>query len=1194
MTSSTDVRPDPTADLHWSAYRGAIHEIFSNNANAHPDRVCVVETSSSETRERTFTYRHINEASNVLAHYLVSNGVQRGEVVMVYAHRGVDLVVAVMGVLKAGATFSVIDPAYPPDRQIIYFEVAQPRALVIIEKATEGKRLAESVQNYVRDSLNLRAQVPALKLRDDGTIVGGPTESAVDCLSAHTDKKSNIPGVTVGPDSTPTLSFTSGSEGRPKGVKGRHFSLAYYFPWMAQRFGLSEKDRFSMLSGIAHDPIQRDIFTPLFLGASLIVPPTEDITFERLAPWASNNKITVTHLTPAMGQILLGSLEPKVTSLHGAFFVGDVLMKRDCRRLQQLAPNCRIKNMYGTTETQRAVSYYEIPSLNEDPTFLEEKMGDVIPAGQGMLDVQLLVVDREKKERQCEIGEIGEIYVRAGGLAEHYLGDEEKSSQKFVQNWFISPQRWIDEDEQRAAVASSSEPWREYFFGPRDRMYRSGDLGRYMADGNVECVGRADDQVKIRGFRVELGEIDTHLSKHPLIKENVTVQKHDHKEEQILVSYYVPNMEEWRKFYAKHEEETSHKGPSTNGAVKAPRRRESASEEMDVAQRMRIFELLEITVRGYLKTKLPSYAVPARLIPMLRFPLTPNGKVDKRALPYPEAKELFGRTGLKADDVDARSQTEHDLADIWAQYLPASAESMSRDASFYDLGGNSIMAVQIIPRVNRHWQGVNLRIDVMAASDPTLRSVARYIDRSLNPVDMRLDAVAGEEEEHQAEVYSTDLPKQIDQLPPSITLVAAQYPRTTTGMNILLTGATGFLGAYTLHDLLMRSPPNHVYAHVRAASYEKAVERVRTTCTAYGIWEDWWLTEGLLDIVLGDLEKAKLGLSDAEYDRVAGDADLVIHNGARVHWLMPYENLKAANVQSTLECIKLCATDKPKRLAFISSTSALDSEHYMDLTAQGKQVLESDDLEGSRQGLATGYGQTKWVSEKLIAEASKRGLSSVIIRSGYVLGDTNTGISNTDDFLVRMLKGCVQIGSRPDVGNTINMVPVTHVARLINATAFYGEKGSVSQVEAHPRLTFNEFLGTLSTYGYKVPLEPYDVWKAKVEKYVEQESDHEELALLGLYHMVTGDLPEATKAPSLSDDNAQKALGINAKDLAAKSIPQASTPQGVTEAAVGAYMAFLVARGFMPTPERDGLLPKLELTQQQVTALDKVGGRGGS
>lgn len=556
---------------------------------------------------------------------------------MVYAHRGVDLVVAVMGVLKAGATFSVIDPAYPPDRQIIYLDVARPRALVVIDKATrDAGPLAASVRQWIKENLALRAEVPALKLQNDGSLLGGSAATGGDCLAPSVSLKARLPGVVVGPDSTPTLSFTSGSEGKPKGVKGRHFSLAYYFPWMKERFGLSEHDRFSMLSGIAHDPIQRDIFTPLFLGASLIVPPAEYITFDRLATWASENQITVTHLTPAMGQILLGSTEPKVNSLHGAFFVGDVLLKRDCRRLQQLAPNCRIKNMYGTTETQRAVSYYEIPSLNEDSAYLD-KMGDVIPAGRGMIDVQLLVVDREKKEHQCEVGEIGEIYVRAGGLAEHYLGDEQKSAEKFVMNWFVDPQQWIDQDNRSVAVATKPESWRECFLGPRDRMYRSGDLGRYMPDGNVECVGRADDQVKIRGFRIELGEIDTHLSQHHLIRENVTLVRRDHNEEQILVSYYVPDMKKWREWYSQQENGAPQQ-PQTNGI----RRRTSAKEGMGVGQRMRIFELLSLNVREALKKKLPSYAVPTLFIPMLRLPLTPNGKVDRRALPFPEESDLLG------------------------------------------------------------------------------------------------------------------------------------------------------------------------------------------------------------------------------------------------------------------------------------------------------------------------------------------------------------------------------------------------------------------------------------------------------------------------------------------------------------------------------------------------------------------------
>lgn len=1187
-----DVRPDPTSDLHWSDYRGAIHEIFAANAAKHPDRSCVVETASSTAPKREFSYRTINESSNMLAHHLVSNGVQRGEVVMVYAYRGVDLVVAVMGVLKAGATFSVIDPAYPPDRQIIYLEVAQPRALVNIQKAVDDAgELHQSVRTYITEKLQLRTEVPGLKLQDDGSILGGTLDGGQDCLQDQLPNKENLPGVLVGPDSTPTLSFTSGSEGRPKGVKGRHFSLAYYFPWMSRRFNLTEKERFTMLSGIAHDPIQRDIFTPLFLGASLIVPPAEDITFDRLAKWASDNQVTVTHLTPAMGQILLGSTEPKVETLHAAFFVGDVLLKRDCRRLQQLAPNCRIKNMYGTTETQRAVSYYEIPSLSEDSDYLD-KMGDVIPAGTGMLDVQLLVVDRENAKRQCEVGEIGEIYVRAGGLAEGYLGDADKNKEKFHMNWFVDNQKWAEQDKTRVEAAGQPEPWREQYLGPRDRMYRSGDLGRYMPDGNVECVGRADDQVKIRGFRIELGEIDTHLSQHPLIRENVTLVRRDHHEEQILVSYYVPDMQKWREWYAQQEDQAQSK--ATNGTLQPAqglsRRRVSAKETHGLAERMKIFEMLTVNAREQLKKKLPTYAIPTLFIPMLRLPLTPNGKVDRRALPFPAEADLLGSVP-KAEDIDSRTETESALAEIWASHLKSrnhTSETLPRDTSFYDLGGDSIMTVQIVPKINRKWQGANIPMSVMAGGQPTLKSVSRYIDRSLDPVGLRLD-LTEEHDEQQTVHYANDLPTQIAQLPASIP--KSPMSSVDPGINILLTGATGFLGAYILHDAFMRSSPNHVYAHVRAKSMEAGLERIRQTCTAYGLWNEWWVTEGILEVVPGDLERPRLGLSDADYSKIAADAHLIIHNGARVHWLMPYENLKPANVTSTIEAIKLCATGKPKKLTFISSTSALDTDHYVQQSDAGQPVLESDPLEGSRQGLGTGYGQSKWVSEAIIQEACKRGLNATIVRPGYVMGDPQNGVSNTDDFLVRMLKGCIQVGSRPDVTNTINMVPVTRVARIVNSVSFHGESGTVSHVDSRPRLTFNEYLGTLEKYGYTTPIESYGTWKQKVEQYVEAgHSGQEELALLGLYHMVTGDLPHATKAPNLDDANTQRALSADTQKLSKPS------PASVTEEAIGAYLSFLISRGFMPRPATSGTipLPVIELSKAQVEALNKVGGRGGS
>ena len=346
--------PDPTIDLDWSGYVGSIQWHFGKNAKDHPDRTCVIETKSSESPERSFTYQQIFEASNIVAYYLHDAGVTNGDVVMIWAHRSVDLVVSIMGVLAAGATVCILDPAYPPLRQKMYLEVAQPCALIHIARTThETGPLTPLVRSYIDEELHLKTRIPSLRLFDDGTLEGGKLDNK-EVFSQAQARASSPPDVLVGPDSIPTLSFTSGSEGgKPKAVEGRHFSLAKYFGWMAERFDLNSDSRFTMLSGIAHDPIQRDIFTPLFFGAQLIIPAKEDIQHKRLAEWMRAYQPTVTHLTPAMGQILVGGAIAEFPSLERAFFVGDILTTRDCRQLRNLAPNVSIQGMYGTTETQR-------------------------------------------------------------------------------------------------------------------------------------------------------------------------------------------------------------------------------------------------------------------------------------------------------------------------------------------------------------------------------------------------------------------------------------------------------------------------------------------------------------------------------------------------------------------------------------------------------------------------------------------------------------------------------------------------------------------------------------------------------------------------------------------------------------------------------------------------------------------------
>ncbi|KAL3455247.1 hypothetical protein BJX64DRAFT_272766 [Aspergillus heterothallicus] len=1179
--------PDPNADLHWSKFRGAIHDIFADNAEKHPDKLCVAETKSATSPHREFTYRQINEASNILGHHLVQAGVERGEVVMVYAYRGVDLVVAVMGILKAGATFSVIDPAYPPERQCIYLDVARPRALINIAKATkDAGELSEKVRSFIDENLQLRTEIPALALLDDGALLGGSIDGQ-DVLAKQVPLKAQRVGVVVGPDSTPTLSFTSGSEGRPKGVRGRHFSLAYYFPWMSETFKLTPNDKFTMLSGIAHDPIQRDIFTPLFLGAQLLVPAREDIQNEKLAEWMRDYGATVTHLTPAMGQILVGGASAQFPTLHHAFFVGDILIKRDCRSLQGLAPNVNIVNMYGTTETQRAVSYYEIPSYSSDGGYLDT-MKDVIPAGRGMLDVQMLVVNRFEPSRICAVGEVGEIYVRAAGLAEGYLGSPELNEKKFLTNWFVDPKTWTEKD--NAESQGANEPWREFYVGPRDRLYRSGDLGRYTPSGDVECSGRADDQVKIRGFRIELGEIDTHLSRHPLVRENVTLVRRDKFEEPTLVSYFVPDMSKWTSWL---ESKSLQDDQTAEGMVGMLRR----------------FRPLRDDARELLRSKLPAYAVPTVFIPLKRMPLNPNGKIDKPALPFPDTAELSAAAPRRKSSVlQALSETEQALAQIWAQRIPnVTARMIGPDDSFFDLGGHSILAQQMFFDLRRKWRGVDISMNAIFRS-PTLRSFAAEIDRLLSfesfaSNDDKNTTAEAPADKTPDDEYSRDARKLVDALPKT-------FPTRTEDIlanepTIFLTGATGFLGAHILRDILTRkSPSASIVALVRGKSPEQALERVQSTCRAYGFWEDSWKSR--LECVCGSLGDERFGLTESAWDDLTKRVDAVIHNGALVHWVYPYSTLKPANVLGTIDALKLCASGKPKQFSFVSSTSVLDSDHYVEesersIAAGGAGISEEDDLEGSSVGLGTGYGQSKWAGEYLVREAGKRGLKGTIVRPGYVLGDSSSGTTNTDDFLIRMIKGCIQLSARPNINNTVNMVPVDHVARVVIAGAFQPPVSpiGVAQVTGHPRLRFNQFLGALQLYGYNVPQVDYVPWSKLLEHYVndgqhdDAESQH---ALMPLYHFVTADLPSNTKAPELDDVHAAASL----KADAAWSGVDVSEGAGVTEELVGLYVSYLVSIGFLPAPSVSASgsavrpLPAVKITDDQKNALAGVGGRGGS
>jgi L-aminoadipate-semialdehyde dehydrogenase len=617
----------------------------------------------------------------------------------------------------------------------------------------------------------------------------------------------------------------------------------------------------------------------------------------------------------------------------------------------------------------------------------------------------------------------------------------------------------------------------------------------------------------------------------------------------------------------------------------------ASTEDTSMVTLLKRFKYLRDDVREHLKKKLPAYAVPSVIVPLIRFPLNPNGKIDRPALPYPEPGQLAAAGARRPSQLGAAlTETEKKMAGIWAELLGdrgVTADGISGTDSFFDLGGHSIIAQQLLFKIRQEWKDIDVPMTTIFQY-PTLRAFSANIDQAMDPIGLRLDTAEAIEDDPEDEAYSADardLAKHLKDFKTRETLKPGEEVHT------FLTGATGFLGAYILRDLLSR--PGKVTVLVRAKDIDSAMGRVRQTCQAYGIWDDSWTSR--LETLTGDLEKPDFGLSPDTWNKLCDSIDVVIHNGALVHWVLPYSRLRGPNVSSTMTALSMCAVGKAKHFGLVSSTSVLDAEYFVQLSRSNPSgVPESDDLEGARKGLGTGYGQSKWAAEYLTRQAGQKGLSGCVIRPGYVLGDPETGTTNTDDFLIRMLKGCVQIKSRPDISNTINMVPVTHVARVVVAASFNPpvQPLGVAQITSRPRITFNDFLGSLENLGYETPLVTYAQWKQDMENYVADRSGtKEENALLPLYHFVTGDLPADTKAPELNDENVAEALRRD----------QAWTGQdwsaggAVTEDTVGVYVGYLIELGFMPKPEKKGVRELVvgKLTEAMREGMKLVGGRRG-
>uniref|UniRef100_K3WR86 Carrier domain-containing protein n=1 Tax=Globisporangium ultimum (strain ATCC 200006 / CBS 805.95 / DAOM BR144) TaxID=431595 RepID=K3WR86_GLOUD len=594
---------------------------------------------------------------------------------------------------------------------------------------------------------------------------------------------------------------------------------------------------------------------------------------------------------------------------------------------------------------------------------------------------------------------------------------------------------------------------------PGERVYKTGDRARFLPNGHLELIGRCDFMVKIRGYSVVLGAVESALAQHPLVSTAVVLTEGDEGQDKRLVAYIVPD--NWEKV------------PSV------------------------------ASLREFLKERLPHYAIPSIFVQLDALPInSASGKLDRKKMPSADqAKKLRSESIDLTVDVHNRPQTETEvkLAAIWVELLRLENDKMlNRNVSFFDVGGHSLLATRLVSSIRDAFDVQVTLADILAA--PELVAIATRIDA------VRRHVVIDEPE-----------PKQVV-LPLEALLDASIYPAATRKAgysryrvemvgrpprSVLLTGATGFLGAHLLHALI-KDTETTVYCLVRAVDEEQAHERIQRTLKAFGLLEalEPFHVDERVVAIPGDLSKPLLGLEQDTFKMLATEVDAIIHNGAEVNLVKPYSSLKSANVLGTQEVLRLAVTNglaktRVKPVHYISTNGVFPSSFA------APTFLETANLKEISEHLENGYAQSKWVAEQMCDEAAQRGLPVSILRPGNMAPSSTSGEWNTSDFIYLLLKGCWEIGavpSRPDW--RFDMTPVDFAARAIVHFAALHPVTSLGQTlhiqNAAPPVAGDVFFQLLtraaSAKGKSIEVvADYVAWKQRLEAYQSASRDVEKL-----------------------------------------------------------------------------------------------------
>ncbi len=605
----------------------SVQEMFSRTAAEFGPKVAI------ERGGQRVTYAELEAESNRLADFLLRAGAGKGAMVGLLTEDPARIITGILGVLKAGAVFVPLDPSFPDRRLRLMSDQVKPQWYV-----SEGKHLKKLSQ--LRSAASSRAQVICL----DGKVTTQP--AGLEVMESYQEyQETNSPGVPSDPDAPCSIYFTSGSTGKPKAILGRLKGIDHYLRWEIAAIGAGPRTRVSQLASPSFDGFLKDAFVPLCSGGVVCAPESRSIILNasQLADWLDIEQVEVLHCVPSVFRALLNErLESRYfEAMKYVVLAGETLYPADVKRwMEMFGERIKLLNIYGPTETTVLKVAYEVKA--------EDVERPSIPLGKPIKGSAVMLIN--SRGQLCRGEAVGEIHLRTPYRSHGYYGEPELTREVFIRNPFSDD--------------------------PTDILYKTGDYGRLLEDGNLEFLGRRDQQVQVRGVRVELGEIENLLRGHAAVTDVAVVDRADAAGNKFLVAYVTLN----------------------DDTGSAP-------------------------LRQYLAERLPETMLPSAFVELDQLPRTLNGKIDRKALP--ELDSLQAEAELESASL---TPIEEIVAGIWCEVLRLPA--VSRTGNFFNLGGHSLLVTQVLARV-RQYLGVELPIRSLFEA-PTLGQFAQVIQEQIS------------------------------------------------------------------------------------------------------------------------------------------------------------------------------------------------------------------------------------------------------------------------------------------------------------------------------------------------------------------------------------------------------------------------------------------------------------------------------